>query len=74
MTVFERFLSFTKGLPADRLEAVEEGLAALMDSYSERYGFTADELTEIDRRAVQSDPRFADPADIERLFGKRFGE
>jgi hypothetical protein len=74
MTVIERFLSFAKGLPADRRVAVEEGLAALMESYSEKYGFSTDELAEIDRRLAEPKPQFALPSEVSRIFGKPFSE
>ena len=72
MTSLEKFISFTRRLPADQLEAVEESLAALMDSMSERFGFSAEELGEIDRRKADPDPEFSNPADIARIFGQPF--
>lgn len=72
MTMLETFVSFAKGLPADRLQSVEAALAALMESYSERYGFTDAELNELDRRVAEQKPAFADPAEIAALLGKPF--
>lgn len=72
MTVLEKFVSFAKRLPADRLQSVEANLAALMESYSDKYDFTASELTELDRRTNNANPEFADPDDITKLFGKPF--
>lgn len=72
MTVIDRFLSFARGLSEDRLESVEEALAALMDSYSERYDFAPTELDEIDRRVAEPRPEYASPQEIEALFGKPF--
>ncbi|MEE9433361.1 MAG: hypothetical protein V3V15_03890 [Sphingorhabdus sp.] len=54
MTMLEKFVSFAKHLPADRLESVEASLAALMESYSEKYDLTKAELAEIDRRAAEA--------------------
>lgn len=72
MTVLERFMSFAQGLPADRLHSVETALATLMASYSDKHEFTAAELTELDKRLAETNPKFADPADITKLFGKPF--
>jgi len=69
MTIIESFVSFAKGLPADKLEAVEAGLAALLDSYSARYEFGEGELAELDRRVAEPAPRFAVQQDIEAIFG-----
>lgn len=69
MTMFERFLTFTKGLSIERLEAVEGGLAALMESYSERHEFTEGELSKLDRRVADPAPKFTDPATIEGIRG-----
>ena len=74
MTMLDKFLSFAKALPADRLESMEESLAALMKSYSAEYGFTASELAEIDRRVAEDRPQYAAPEAIEKLFGKTFSE
>lgn len=74
MTMLETFVSFAKGLPADRLQSVEAALAALMESYSERYGFTDSEMTELNRRVAEPKPAFADPAEIATLFRKPFSE
>ncbi len=70
--MLDAFLSFARGLPADRLQSVEAALAALMESYSERHAFTDAELAEVDRRIANPDPAFADPAEIATLFGKPF--
>ena len=72
MTVLDSFIAFARALPADRREAVEDTLAALMDSYAERFDFTPDELAELRRRAAEADPEFSDPNDISQIFGKPF--
>ena len=72
MTMLEKFMAFAKGLPADRLESVEEVLAVLMESHSEKYDLTADQLAELDRRVAEERPEFSDPEDTTRLFGKPF--
>jgi hypothetical protein len=72
MTVLENFIAFASALPADQRESVEEALAALMESLSPEYDFTPAELADIECRAADPDPRFADPAAITKLFGKPF--
>lgn len=72
MTVLDTFVSFARRLPADRLQSVEAALAALMETYSERYDFTDSERNELDRRVAEPKPTFADPADITAMFGKPF--
>jgi hypothetical protein len=72
MTVLDSFIAFARALPADRREAVEDTLAALMDSYGERFDFTHDELAELRRRAAEADPELSDPNDISQIFGKSF--
>ena len=72
MTVLERFITFAKGLPADRRQSVEDALATLMEAYSDKYEFTGEELAEIDRRVAETDPQFARPDDITGLLGKPF--
>tara|TARA_R110002126_G_scaffold97987_2_gene227853 strand:- start:5470 stop:5601 length:132 start_codon:yes stop_codon:yes gene_type:complete len=42
-------VAFARDLPADQLESVEQVLAALMESRSEKYDVTADQLAELDR-------------------------
>jgi hypothetical protein len=51
---------------------VEDTLAALMDSYAERYDFTPDERVELRRRATETDPELSASDDIAKLFGKPF--
>ncbi len=70
MTMLEKFVSFAKALPSDRLESVEENLAALMESLSDKHGFSDSELSEIDRRSAIVDPEFSNPSDITKIFGK----
>ena len=72
--MLDTFMSFAKGLPADRLQSVEAVLAALMESYSERYEFTETQLAEIDRRLADPNPTYASPEEIATLFGKPFSE
>ncbi len=74
MTVLDTFLSFAKGLPADRLQSIEAALAALMETYSDRYAFDDSELTELDRRVAEPKPVFADSTEVATLFGKSFSE
>jgi hypothetical protein len=72
MSIFDKFMAFANGLPADQRESVEEGLAALMESLSTKFDFTPAELAEIERRMVEPNPEFSKPADIARIFGKPF--
>jgi hypothetical protein len=72
MTMLEKFVSFAKALPSDRLESVEENLAALMVSLSDKYDFTDSELAEIDMRSAKDDPEFSSTNDITKIFGKPF--
>lgn len=72
MTVLEKFISFTRELPAERLQSVESALATLMETYSGQHEFSADELAELDRRAAESNPTFSNPDEITKIFGKPF--
>lgn len=72
MTVLEKFMSFARQLPADRLRSVEEALAAVMETYSEEYDFTDAERRVLDQRVAEARPCFSDPADIAKLLGKPF--
>ena len=72
MTSLEKFMSFAQALPADQLEAVEASLAALMESLSEQFGFSPQELAEIDQRLANLAPEFSSQADIANLFGQPF--
>jgi hypothetical protein len=72
MTVLESFISFANSLPADQRESVEEALAALMESLSAEFDFTPTELAEIEHRMAETNPEYADPAEITRIFGKPF--
>lgn len=72
MTILEKFLNFAERLPADRLNSVEAALAEIMESYSDRYGFTASEQNIIDQRLAETKPVFSSSEDIAELFGKPF--
>lgn len=72
MSIVEKFVAFTAGLPADRLSNVEAALAGIMASHAENYDFHISELAVLDHRIAESAPEFSDPADIEKLFGKNF--
>lgn len=72
MGILDSFISFTKRLSDERRQAIEADLAALMECYSERYEFSADELSELDRRVAEPQPEFANSKDVERAFGKPF--
>ena len=68
MTMLDKFMSFAKDLPADRLESVEETLAALMESLSEKYEFTPDQLAELDSRMAEEHPEYASEEAITKIF------
>ncbi len=72
MTVLEKFMVFAKDLPADRLESVEEVLAALMETYSEKYDLTADQMAEMEKRMAEKNPEYASQEAITAIFGKPF--
>ena len=74
MGILESFVSFAKGLTGERRQEVEADLAALMESYSDRYEFTREELAELDRRMAEPRPQCAPAEDVERIFGKPFSE
>ena len=59
MTVLENFVAFASTFPADRLESVEQSLAALKESLSPEFDFTPAELAELDHRATESKPDYA---------------
>lgn len=72
MTMLEKFMAFAKALPADRLESVEEVLATLMETYSDKYDLTADQLAEMEKRLAEKNPEYASQAEITAIFGKPF--
>ena len=72
MSVFDKFIAFANGLPADQRESVEEALAALMESLSAKFDFTPAELADIESRMNDPNPEFSDEGEIARIFGKTF--
>ena len=72
MTVLDNFIAFARALPAERLEAMDDALAALMESYAKEYDFTSEEMADLRGRAAETDPELSDPEEIARLFGKPF--
>lgn len=71
MGIIESFVSFAEGLTGQRRKALEAELAALMESYSERFEFTPEELAELDRRVAEPKPRYASADEVERELGWR---
>jgi hypothetical protein len=71
MGIIESFVSFAEGLTGQRRKALEAELAALMESYSERFGFTAEELEDIEQRLAESNPTFATADEVEAVLGWR---
>lgn len=57
-------MAFARALPSDRRESVEESLAARMESFSEKYDFTPEQMAELDRRVAEKRPEFAAEEDI----------
>ena len=72
MTVLDNFIAFARALPAKRREAMDDALAALMDSYAKDHDFTAEELADLCQRAAESEPELSDPDEITRIFGRPF--
>ena len=72
MTMLEKFVAFAQGLPTEQRERLEIYLDDLMQSIASDDHFTADELTELDRRAAEANPVYANPAEIAAIFGKSF--
>ena len=70
MTVLDNFIAFARALPAERSEAMDDALAALMESYAKDYDFTPEEMADLRRCAAETNPELSDPQDIARLFGK----
>ncbi|QGN54787.1 hypothetical protein [Novosphingobium sp. Gsoil 351] len=71
MSILEKFVAFAEALPDERRAEIDEILAAIMDSDDPEFGFTPDELAELDRRMADPDPQYADPAEVEAVF-RRF--
>ena len=71
MGIIESFVTFARGLTGQRRQALEAELADLMDSYSERFEFTSDELTELDARVAEPNPRYATADEVEKVLGWR---
>jgi hypothetical protein len=72
MTVLEKFRQFAESLPTDRLNSVELALAEIMESYSDRFGFSESELWTIDQRVGEPNAQFSNSNDIAELFGNNF--
>ena len=72
MTVLANFIAFARALPAERREAMDDALAALMESYAKDYDWTSEEMADLRRRAAETDPELSDPQEIAQLFGKPF--
>lgn len=70
MTVLDSFVAFARGLPADRLQSLEDALGLLMTTHSPGHDFTSAELTELDRRVAEPRAQFAANDEIARLIGK----
>lgn len=68
MTTIEKLAAFAEALPRDRRVAFEEALDELMDAYSPEYDLTEAEMAELERRMVDPNPKYADPAEVEAIF------
>jgi hypothetical protein len=71
MGIIESFVTFARSLKGQRRQALEAELAALMESYSERFDFTPDELAELDARVAEPSARFAPADEVEKVLGWR---
>jgi hypothetical protein len=71
MGIIETFVSFAEGLTGQRRKAFEAELAALMETYSDRFEFTPEELAELDRRVAEPKPDYATADEVERILGWR---
>ena len=60
MSVLEKFIAFAEALPADRRREVESILAEIMDSDSPEFGFTPEEIAELDRRCADEPEELID--------------
>ena len=72
MTMIEKFVDFVHALPADRAQSVEATLAQIMESYSDKYELTPDQLAEMQKRMAEENPEFSSKEAITAIFGKSF--
>jgi hypothetical protein len=72
MTSLDQFVAFANALPLNRRGPVEEALDAIMATYADEGGFSAAELSELDRRLAEPKPAYASPEEIANLLGKPF--
>jgi hypothetical protein len=70
MTTLEKFISFAKTLDGDQRGSLDAVLTSVMESYSDNYALTEDELAEIDRRVADPNLQLASDAEITAIFGK----
>lgn len=67
MSVFERFVEFSKALPDDRREEIEDLLDAIMRTETDD-AFTPEQLAELDRRMAEQNPAYATDEEVTALF------
>lgn len=72
MTLIDQFVAFAKSLPLERRAPVEEALDAIMATYAGDSGFSAPEMSELDRRLAEPKAEYASPDEITNLLGKPF--
>ncbi len=72
--MLESFLRFARELPAEKLDEVEDALAAIMASFNQGDAFTPVEMAELNRRLQVSDPEYASDDAVRAIFGKSFSE
>ena len=70
--MLEKFISFARDLPAESRESLEITLAQIMDSYSDKYDFTPDQLADMEKRMAEANPEYASQESIAAIFGKPF--
>tara|TARA_R110001606_G_scaffold246029_1_gene394097 strand:+ start:576 stop:800 length:225 start_codon:yes stop_codon:yes gene_type:complete len=72
MTMIEKFVDFVHALPADSAQSVEATLAQIMESYSDKYELTPDQLAEMQKRMAEENPEYSSKEAITAIFGKAF--
>ena len=72
MTTLDKFMHFIQALPQESVESVEATLAQIMESYSDKYDFSAAQLAELDKRMAEENPEYSSKEAITAIFGKPF--
>ena len=67
MTVLDKFVTFARELPKERLDMVEQALGTIMQSNDPDFDFDQAELAEIDRR-LSAKPVYASTDSVNKLL------